>query len=209
MSERIPVNPGEVEWCGDNPGIYLKQSPDANWSALGIFFRIVLSPHGRGHTMIILDAPDESTGFPDSHNLCLSDNAPLTEYLLTEFVSRFPAFKGKRGLQGMTHLALDSICSAGDMKADYKEIAVSGDIEAVMHWHTLQEPFAVEVSPADSATARHDMYSVFLEATSAHLSVNGVRLAGEVVTRPFFGRTMSTAFLALSETWVTPGRPVD
>ena len=29
-------------------------------------------------------------------------------------------------------------------------------------------------------------------------------LEGAVVDRQFFGRTMSTAFLAFSETWVTP-----
>jgi len=48
------------------------------------------------------------------------------------------------------------------------------------------------------------MYSVFLEAKSASITVNGSRLPGTVQSRQFFGRTMSTAFLAFSETWVTP-----
>jgi hypothetical protein len=48
------------------------------------------------------------------------------------------------------------------------------------------------------------MYSVFLEAKSAEVVVNGASLAGTVQERQFFGRRMSTAFLAFSETWVTP-----
>jgi hypothetical protein len=48
------------------------------------------------------------------------------------------------------------------------------------------------------------MYSVFLEAASAEICINGTALAGKVASRQFFGRTMSTAFLAFSETWVTP-----
>ena len=48
MSSRIPVNPGQVEWSGDNPGIYLKRIADGPFTALALFFRVVLSPHGRG-----------------------------------------------------------------------------------------------------------------------------------------------------------------
>jgi hypothetical protein len=34
--------------------------------------------------------------------------------------------------------------------------------------------------------------------------INGTALPGKVMDRQFFGQTMSTAFLALSETWVNP-----
>ena len=57
---------------------------------------------------------------------------------------------------------------------------------------------------ADSATGRHEMYSIFLEAGAAEIRLNGTALPGQVAERQFFGRTMSTAFLAFSETWVIP-----
>ena len=44
----------------------------------------------------------------------------------------------------------------------------------------------------------------FQEAQQADIIVNGTALPGEVSGREFFGRPMSTAFLAFSETWVTP-----
>lgn len=47
--ERIPINPGKVEWSGENPGIYLKESADGPFVSLVSFFRVICSPHGRGH----------------------------------------------------------------------------------------------------------------------------------------------------------------
>ena len=40
---------GTVEWSGENPGISLKDQPEGSFVNLASFFRVVLSPHGRGH----------------------------------------------------------------------------------------------------------------------------------------------------------------
>jgi len=204
MTERIPVNPGSVEWCGDNPGIYLKTDPDGDWSALAIFFRIMLSPYGRGHTMIVLDRPDDAVGYPKANNICITDNDQMTDYLLSNFMSKFPSFKGKASIPAMTHMPLEKIETSGDMKTCYTETVISGDTSLSMEWRQMGDPMAVEVGPDDCATGEHDMYSVFLEAADASISVNGSALPGSVVDRQFFGKTMSTAFLAVSETWVKP-----
>ena len=204
MTKRIPVNPGDVEWCGDNPGIYLKTDPEGNWSTLAIFFRIMLSPYGRGHTMIVLDAPDEAIGYPQSNNFCLTDNDAMTDYLLSEFLAKFPTFKDKAGIKAMSRFAIEQVGFEGDMKTVYREVVKGGGVEATMQWNNMGEPMAVEVSPRDCATGEHDMYSVFLEAADASVIVNGKTLPGQVVDRQFFGKTMSTAFLAVSETWVKP-----
>jgi hypothetical protein len=71
-------------------------------------------------------------------------------------------------------------------------------------WRNMGPPLPVEVTKENSATKEHEMYSVFLEAASAEVIINGTPLSGAVAERQFFGRTMSTAFLAFSETWVTP-----
>ena len=119
-------------------------------------------------------------------------------------MSKFPSFQGKAGLEGMTYLELDHVFSDGNMKDSYREVVRSGNIEAEMKWENLGEPFAVEVGPQDSATKQHDMDSVFLEASDASISVNGEKFSGGVVDRQFFGKTMSTAFIALAEIWVEP-----
>jgi len=44
--------------------------------------------------------------------------------------------------------------------------------------------------------------SVFVESADASITVNGRRLPGKPVPRPFLGRSASSAFLAFSETWI-------
>ena len=204
MDPKNPRNPGKVEWSGDNPGIYLKEDPDGDWSALGIFFRVALSPHGQGTTMIVLEKPNEPLGFPEANNLCLTDNKQLTNYLIRDFMSKFPSFKGRNGLQAMTYRSIDEVVSTGDLTDFRSESVTSQNLEVVMTWEQLGEPFAAEVAVEASATGEHEMYSVFLEAKNAHIAVNGEKFAGSVTSRNFLGRTMSTAFLAISETWVSP-----
>ena len=202
MEQRIPVNPGTVEWSGENPGIYLKQRADGPFTALAVFFRVVLSPHGRGHTMLVLEEPDSAKGMPDAGNICLTDNEQLTRYLIDDFVAKFPTFRDRPGLQSMTVLPLTGVESAGDFRHRYSEKATSGDLEVAMTWGPLNAPFAVEVSADQSVTGRHDMYSVFLEALDASIAINGRPVAGKVASRTLYGKVMSTAFLAISETWV-------
>ena len=138
--------------------------------------------------MIILGDPQDAQGFPDARNLCITTNSELTQYLVQDFVSRFPSFRSQPALEAMTWLEAESHLSDGDMKTSWTETMTASGCEAKMHWAHLGEPFAVEVTPKDCATAIHDMYSVFLEARSASISLNGESLSGNVCERVFFGR---------------------
>ena len=204
MDPNQPRNPGIVEWSGDNPGIYFKEDPNGDWTALGLFFRVNLSPYGSGHVMIVMDRPNEALGYPDANNICLWDNEKLTEYLIQDFVSKFPSFLGKKGLDSMSYYQIDEITSRGALPDHHVESIISKDLEVVMCWSDMGEPFAAEVAVEASATGEHEMYSVFLEARTAYISVNGERFKGALTTRNFLGQEMSTAFMAISETWIKP-----
>jgi hypothetical protein len=206
MAERAPINPGRVEWSGDNPGIYLKQAADGPFVTLSLFFRVVLSPHGRGTGMLILGAPDDARGWPQVPNVFIIDNPPLGRYLIDDFVVNMPTFRGKAGLKAATFLPLTAAAVTGDPRSRYAERVQSDDVVAEMTWDALGEPFAVEVDAAQSATGTHEMVSVFIEARAASVTLAGTRMGGQVASRQLFGRTISTAFLAFSETWVKPGR---
>ena len=206
MRERVLVNPGVVDWAGDNPGIYLKESADGDWTRLAVYFRIVYSPHGQGRAMVVLGEPDRAAGWPDAPNACITDNRPMLDYLVDGFLSNFPTFRGRPGLAAMSVLPLDAAETVGSTDDAFSEILRSGGLSLRMTWREIGPAFAVEVGPDQSATGRHDMYSLFMEAREAEIAVNDAALTGGVFTRPFFGIAMSTAFLALSETWVTPPR---
>ena len=204
MAERVPINPGTVEWSGDNPGIYLKLTGDGPYVALSLYFKVVLSPHGRGTAMLILGEPDAARGWPDAPNVFITDNQALGRYLLDNFVVNMPTFRGKAGLHGARFLPLTAAHTTGDPRSRYSETVQSGDLIAEMVWDQLGAPFAVEVNADQSATGTHEMYSIFVEAKAASITLGGTRLAGHVANRQLFGRTISTAFLAFSETWVKP-----
>lgn len=205
---RIAVNPGKVEWSGENPGIYLKNSPmDPDYSALALFFRVVFSPYGRGHAAIVLGKPDCGSGWPDAPNFIITDNQPLMKWIVDGWVTKMPTFIGKAGLTGMSWLDCKTVeKDPGNLKKRYAETLIGGELTLDLIWEDMGPPLPVEVTAGNSATKEHEMYSVFLEAKSARIVINGEPLNGEVADRPFFGRTMSTAFLAFSETWVTPKR---
>ena len=198
-----PVNPGKVEWSGENPGIYLKDDAGA-WQALAVYFRVVTSPYGLGSGAIVLGAPGAADGYPTAPNLCLSNNEPLMRWLLERFVSRFASFRGAAGLTAMTYHAAREFETTGDGRSFHQESLHGADVSIVLRWEALKAPFAVDVPPAASATGSHQMYSVFVEAADGSISVNGVRLPGKVVQRDFLDRRMSTSFLAFSETWIVP-----
>lgn len=190
---------GTVEWSGENPGISLKERPDGPFVALASFFRVVLSPHGRGHALVLLQAPQDGSS---AGNVCLHDNEKLARYLIGDFVSHFGAWKGVPGLRGLNYRALDSVEASGDPASSYSETVKAGDITARLTWSGLGKPFCFALPPDKSATGRHSMPSLFVPCRDATITVNGKTLPGKPVPREMAGHSFSTAMLAFSETWI-------
>src|SRR5262245_42561895 len=74
-----PIYPGAVDWSGVNPGMYLKLDESGLFTCLVSFFRVVYSPHGGGHGVVILTDPQERD--PSAINAVYTDNRALAEYL--------------------------------------------------------------------------------------------------------------------------------
>jgi len=201
-----PVNPGTVAWSGDNPGIYLKDA-QGNWQSLSVYFRVVTSPHGPGTGAIVLGAPQQAAGWPQAPNLCISTNEPLMRWLVSDFVSRFASFRDTAGLQSMTYVGAESTRSSAEGQAFHEEQLQSGDVSVALRWEGLGKPFAVDVPPAMSSTGQHQMVSVFVEAQTGSIRINGAALPGKIIVRDFLGGRMSTAFLAFCESWILPPTP--
>jgi hypothetical protein len=202
MSASSPIDAGRVEWAGDNPGIYLKDTSQGDWTRLALYFRVVLSPVGPGKAMIVLNSPDRSEGVA-AGNICITDNVRLVEYLVEGFVGRFPTFRNRRGLAAMTTLKLTSSETLAAEESHAEMVRAEG-LSLKMMWTGLDVPFAVAVEPRDSATASHRMYSTFRQAAGARIWIDDRELEGTVVSRPFFGISMRSAFLALAEIWISP-----
>ena len=116
--------------------MYLRESADGPFVTLISFFRVVLSPNGRGHAAFLLLDPAGAGTSPVRPNLCITDNEPLARYLCAGFVRHFAAFKGAAGLAPIR-----------------------------LTWAPLGEAFMVEVPREKSATGQHEMLSLFVNAS--------------------------------------------
>ena len=196
------VFPGTVEWSGENPGISLKDRPDAPFVALASFFRVVLSPHGRGHALVLLQSPETASPPRDRANYCLHDNEALARYRVAEFVSNFGAYRGLAGLQNLSYRKLNRVEASGDPRSTYTETVSADDLDVQLTWSGLGDPFCFAFPPDKSATGKHHMPSLFVGCENATITVNGTTLRGRPVPREIAGRTITTAMLAFSETWI-------
>lgn len=193
---------GAVDWSGENPGISLKDKPDGPFVALASFFRVVLSPHGRGHALVLLQSPQDAKPPADRANYCFHDNEKLARYLVTDFVSHFGAFKDQPGLGNLVYRKLDSVAASGDPASSYSETVKSGDTTVRLTWSGLGKPFCFAIPPEKSATGKHHMPSLFVGCRDATIAVNGRTLPGKPAPREIAGHAITTAMLAFSETWI-------
>jgi hypothetical protein len=194
--------PGTVEWSGENPGISLKTTPDGPFVTLASFFRVVLSPHGRGHALMLMQSPQDANPPAERANYCFHDNEKLARYLLSDFVSHFGAWKGLPGLKSLIYRPLDSVAASGDPASTYHETVKSGDLTVQLTWSGLGAPFCFALPPEKSATGKHAMPSLFVGCQDARVTINGKALPGEPAPREIAGHTLTTAMLAFSETWI-------
>ena len=197
------IHPGTIDWSGENPGMYLKQAADGPFVTLISFFRVMVSPHGRGHAAFMLLDPHGDGKNSSSPNLCLTDNEPLAHYLKTGFVANFGTFRGLKGLPACKMAPAWDFVAAGDTRSTYTEWFRSSVGQVSLNWDELGAPFVVDLPKDKSATGQHQMLSLFVEAKSVRASINGTAVKGQAFPREFAGRqNSSTAFLAFSETWL-------
>ena len=200
---RPTINPGAVDWSGENPGMYMKEAADGPYETLISFFRVVTSPHGKGHAAFILQDPRGGGKNADRPNLCITDNEPLAQYLRDGFVANFGAFKGASGLAGVRMVPGWDFQPSGNGTSIHVEWFRSTIGQVCLTWRELSAPFMVEMPRDKSATGRHEMFSLFVDAHAVDVSINGRGVAGRPFPREFAGKSdSSTAFLAFSETWV-------
>lgn len=205
MADVSPINPGQVEWSGENPGIYLQDREDGPWTTLATFFRIVASGHGRGHALILLEAPTRDDHPTDACNICIADNMPLAKYLVTDFVAKFPSFSvGRPALRTLRYEPLTDVASEGDAIGFYAEHVRSDSFAISLKWEELGQPIAMHMPVELTGTREHEMYSVLVESRRASITVNGRILPGRLGPRSQASLRTTSAFLYFSETWVRP-----
>lgn len=203
MAARPYRNPHVVDWSGENPGMYLRESADGPYVTLVSFARVVLSPFGRGHAAIVVLDPTGDGTDPERPNLCITDNPPLARWLIDDYVRHFLAFRGLPSLATLKTVAGWDFEASSDSATHHTERFVSTEGHGELVWSDWGDRWMVELTDAQAVTGKHDMFSMFVDVRAVGGHVGGRKLRGQPFPRAFAGKPdSSTAFLAFSETWV-------
>lgn len=198
------IKTGALDWTGDNPFIYLKTDPDQDWSSLSLYFRIASSDYGSGHAILVLDNPYEAGDDCDTR-LLITDNQPLAEYLVRDFVRHFGLFRKAVALDKLK-IVSDGVFSTVNRFPELVSESVSSasaNVDVELQWHQMTQPaICVDLPQSQTQTQKHEMMCVFHPAQQAKVLVNGTPLAGTTIERDFNGSRAQSASLANSETWV-------
>jgi hypothetical protein len=198
MSAPGPVHPGRVAWTGDNSSLYLSPRRDAPYVTLASNFRVARSPQGPGQALVLIVAAHAGR---EPLSICMSDNEPLARWLVSDFARHFPQLREREEMAHLRFVALDAH-EQSVARTRWQERFRGGGRDVLLYWAELGHSAAVTLPAAQSATGRHQMISVFIDVHRAGGSVDGVPLPGQVFPRQHLGRRSTTAFLALSETWI-------
>jgi hypothetical protein len=154
-------------------------------------WRVLWSPAGQGHALFIESSLKK--------NMIYSDNAGVARYL-------------QRTIEVLLHkpFADESLPivdakfeRTGNSLSTVEERIVSAKDEIILAWWDFMDPFVLTMAPGVMDRPL-GVYSTFIPARAAQLSVNGQAAPGKVFPQERGGRPSSSCVLAWSETWVKP-----
>ena len=191
MTASNPTDPNEVRLTGENSFIRLVQEEGGPQTTRVSHWRVIYSPSGGGHVLFI------KSDLIDDEIRVYSDNIALARWLQGEIESfLFPEFADQS-----VQVVEAEFTKTGDGRSFWTERVESDEDAISLSWYDFIEPFML-VNPAGSGGRSHGVYSCFIPALNAQITINGDVVDGDVVKEMRGDKPTSTACLALSETWV-------
>ncbi len=184
----------QVRLTGENSFVRLGRAGEEPLTTRTSHWRVLWSPAGAGHVLFI---QSELTG---DRVRIYSDNIALARWLQNEIESSlYPAFADQQ--LPVFEAAFEKL---GDGQAYWTENVESDDAIIRLTWYDFCAPFMITVAAGSIEGRPHGVYSCFIPARRAQVTLNGDVAAGEVLPQDRDGRQSSTACIAWSETWVRP-----
>ena len=193
MAEAQMVDPNDVVMTGENSFVRLSNDGGKTFPDRTSHWRVLWSPAGQGHVLFI-ESP--LTGKAPR---IFADNAGVARYL-------------QRTIEVMLHkpFADESLpvtdadfSRTGNSLSTVEERVVSAREEILLTWWDLMTPFILTMPPGAGGRPL-GVFSTFLPARSAQLSVNGEAGTGKVALLDRFGKPSSSCCLEWSESWTKP-----
>ena len=188
------TDPNQVRLTGENSFIRLLAEENGPQLTRVSHWRILHSPSGEGHVLFI------QSDVTDGAVQIYSDNVAMTRWLQGEIESLlYPAFAGET-----IPVSEAAFSRSGDSQSAWTETVKTGDTQITLTWSAFTEPFMLTIAAGSVAGRPHGVYSCFIPARHAQVTLNGRVAAGRPFPQKRGDKAGSTACLALSETWVRP-----
>jgi len=193
MAEAQMVDPHDVMMTGENSFIRLSNDGGNTIVERVSHWRVLWSPAGQGHALFI------ESSLTGKGPRVYADNPGAARYLQRTIETLL--------WKGFADESLPVIHAAfsrgGDSLSTVEERIVSREDEIVLAWWDLMKPFILTMPPG-AMNRPLGVYSTFIPARSAQLSVNGRAAAAAVFPMERFGKPASSCCLAWSESWTKP-----
>ena len=192
MAEPKLVDPHDPVMTGENSFVRLSNDGGKTIPERVSHWRVLWSPAGQGHALFI-----ESTLL--KRNVVYADNAAVARFLQrTIEVMLHQPFA-----DGSLPIVEAKFERTGNCLSCMEERVVARDAEIVLTWWDFMVPFVLTMPPG-VMNRPLGVFSTFIPARSAQLSINGQVAQGRVFPQERGGRASSSCVLAWSETWVKP-----
>jgi hypothetical protein len=193
MPDPQMVDPHDVVMTGENSFIRLSDDGGKTLADRVSHWRVLWSPAGQGHALFIESAllGKGPRVYADNAGVARFLQRTIETLLYKEFAAESLPIVDARFER------------TGNSLGTAEERVVSREDEIVLAWWDLMTPFVLTMPPG-AMNRPLGVYSTFIPARSAQLSVNGQAAPGRVFPQERGGRPSSSCVLAWSETWVKP-----
>jgi hypothetical protein len=191
MAEPRIVDPHDPVMTGENSFVRFSNDGGKTVPERVSHWRVLWSPAGQGHALFIESSLKRGVVY--------ADNAGVARYL-------------QRTIEALLHkpFADESLPiidakfeRSGNSLSTMEERIVSAKDEIILTWWDFMQPFVLTMGPGVMDRPL-GVYSTFIPARGAQLSVNGQAAPGKVFPQERGGKPSSSCVLAWSETWVKP-----
>ena len=189
------VDPHDVVMTGENSFIRLSDDDGKTIADRVSHWRVLWSPAGQGHVLFV---ESRLTGKAPR---IYADNAGLARFLQR----RIEVLLHKPFADESLPVIDATFERDGDSLSTVNERIDSSEDEIILTYWDLMAPFVLTIPPG-AMNRPIGVYSTFIPARGAQLSVNGEVATAKVFLQDRFGKPASSCCLAWSETWVGPAK---
>jgi len=194
MAEAQMVDPNDVVMTGENSFIRLSDDGGKTVADRVSHWRVLWCPAGQGHALFV-ESPLAGKGAK-----AYTDNPAVARFLQRTIESLLHAPFADETLP----LIDAEFERSGNALSTVEERIISGEDVIVMSYWDLMTPFILTMPPGAGGRPL-GVYSTFLPARSAQLSINDRMATAKVFPQERFGKPSSSCCLAWSESWTRPG----